>query len=167
MNTSKDDPDAECRKLLAPLADRLARTDPEERRRLVASLLPQASPTILRLLAGLLVRRLDYKDERVCSGAADALALFGPRVLATVQWALVVKPTERCLLRLAAVAVGISRDLSTQERTMLTMALAIAAGRAPTPVCRVALEGAARGLHERDVQESEAGRDEAKKRAAE
>ena len=139
MKTSKDEPEAECRRLLTPLADRLARTDPEERRRLVAGVLAQANPTIMRLVAELLVRRLEYKDERVCAGAQEALALLGPRVLPALESAVLKKPSEALLLRLAPLIARLGRGLSEFDRARIDCTLLLAIGRAPAGQSAVTL----------------------------
>jgi hypothetical protein len=139
MKTLKDDPFAEGRRLMAPLADKLARTGPDERRRLVEQLLPNATPPILQLLAELLVRKLEYRNPKVRDGAEEALVLLGTRVLPALECVILRKPSGTLLLRLAPLLAALGMRLQEQERISLQMALMIAANRAPTPDSAAAL----------------------------
>jgi hypothetical protein len=133
---SKKDPEAKYRRMLAPLAEQFVRATPERRRQEVANMLPRAEPQPLRLLAEVLIERLDAADAPVRDGAADTLVLLGPHVLPTIRCALVVRPTEQRLTHLARVVTGIGPRLSEKGRTDLLLTLMIAEKLAPTPECR-------------------------------
>jgi hypothetical protein len=167
MKGPKNDPDAQSRELLEPLADRFVRATPERRRQAVADMLPYSAPEPMRLLAEILVKRLDSKNPKVCAGAAATLALLGPHVIQTIHWALVAKPTGRRLLHLAPVAAALGRNLSATERTKLQMMLFIAQGLAPTLESRAAVGAALGSLRDQQFAEFEAQNAEDRKREAE
>jgi hypothetical protein len=171
MKASKKDPDAEFRALLEPLADQFVRANPEQRRRAVAPRLPHSEPRPLRMLAELLVARLDGGDAAAREGGAATLALLGPHILPTIRFALIGKQTVRRLLHLARVVAAISRGLTDEQRSDLLKTLLIAEGLALTPECRAAVWAAIGSLHEAEFEghldEYEAQRRENEERAAE
>lgn len=153
MKTKKRDPDAKYRKLLEPMAEQFVRATPERRRQAVAGMLPRSEPKPLRLLAELLIARLDDEDDEVREASADTLTLLGPHILPTINCALVVRPTERRLLHLARVVAAIGPKLPEMARTELLKMLVIAEGLAPTFECRAAVWAAIGSLHEADFEE--------------
>jgi hypothetical protein len=109
----------------------------------VPGILAASIPTSLRLLVELLVARLGYKDERVCAGAADTLQALGPPALPALELAVLRKPPERIVLRLAPLMAELCRSLAPYERFKLHTSLMVAAVRARSFPCRMALEVAA------------------------
>jgi hypothetical protein len=153
MKRSKKDPDAKYRKLLEPMADHFVRATPQARRQAVAGMLPHSEPKPLRLLAELLIARLDDEDAGVREGSADTLALLGPHVLPAINCALVVRPTGRRLLHLARVVEAIGPKLSEQGRRGLLEMLLIAERLSPTAECHAAVWAAMGSLHEAEFEE--------------
>jgi hypothetical protein len=146
MKTQRNDPEAQCRKLLAPLVNKLVHATPEQRCLAVPGILAATIPTSLRLLVELLVARLGYKDERVCEGTADTLRTLGPSTLPALELSVLRKPPERILLRLAPIIAELGRGLTPDERFKLHTSLMVAAVRARSFPCRMALEVTANHL---------------------
>ena len=140
MTTRKyDSEETVYRRQLAPLANALVRASPQRLRESTDAIRMTALPINLRILAELLVARLDYKNQRVQAGAAEALVALGPVVLPTLKSAVLKKPSEVFLLRLAPVLVVLGRQLPEGERGALQVIAGIAAGQAPTLNSRVVM----------------------------
>jgi hypothetical protein len=171
MKGSKTDPDAKDRTLLDPLADHFVRATPERRRQAVAGMLPGAEPKPLRLLAEVLIARLDDADVGVREGSTDTLGLLGPHVLPAINYALIARPTEHRLMYLARVVAAISRALPENARDELLRALIIAEALAPTAECHAAVWAAIGRLRAAEFEEHrdeyEARRRENEEEAAE
>jgi hypothetical protein len=135
----KDDFRSWCRERLELVARLLARTGPAHRRQLVSGIRSSSGPEVQRLLAELLVKKLGYKDPRAGLGAADALELLGPVVAPVLKLAVLRKPTDLQLLRMARVLAAVGAQLADAERHDLMLAALMAAVRAKNAVAGGAL----------------------------
>jgi hypothetical protein len=142
MKPQRKDPEAQYQMLLAPLANKLVRATPAQRRQAVGRILADTIPATLRFLVELLVARLGYKDERVSAGVADTLRALGPATLPALELAVLRKPPERILLQLAPLIAELGRSLVPYERFKLHTSLMVAAVRARSFPWRVATEAA-------------------------
>lgn len=151
MKKSKNATEAEFCRNFDRFTDWMVRLTPEQRREALAKALPSSDPKAIALLAERMIQKLESDDKQESDGASDTLVVIGPRVPNVLGAALIGKTTERRLLRLAVVVIAICRDLSVRERLWLLMTCTIAAGRAPTPASRVALEAAVWELREIEI----------------
>ena len=148
MATRKNDLFAESRKNLARFAEALVNAPPVRRTDLIDTIRTLAIPATLRLLAEALIDLLRKKPTS--AGTGEVLIALGTEVLPALELAVLKKPSEGLVLRLAPVIVTLGRQLPERERVALQMTVGIAAGRAPTLKARVALDEVMWELRDRE-----------------